>query len=163
MELESESQSRLIINGWRRSQLQNILPTLQPCSQRSVASSIPKFFIDTFQVVVGDSRTRLDVGGTDPLRSGTPTQHIVIPPTTGTQQATAVTASSSTQQVVVSASGAVTQPRLGIGGQQIVVPASALAGSQLNLKRLQAFQSFKVVPASQLSQQQQQRGRFLNA
>ncbi|KAK8395851.1 hypothetical protein O3P69_005749 [Scylla paramamosain] len=42
----------------------------------------------------------------------------------------------------------------GAGGQQIVLPASALQGSQLNLKGLQAFHTLKVIPASQVTQQQ---------
>lgn len=50
------------------------------------------------------------------------------------------------QGAVVVASGA--------GGQQIVLPASALQGSQLNLKGLQAFHTLKVIPASQVTQQQ---------
>lgn len=53
---------------------------------------------------------------------------------------------SSSQGAVVVASGT--------GGQQIVLPASALQGSHLNLKGLQAFQTLKVIPASQVTQQQ---------
>lgn len=45
----------------------------------------------------------------------------------------------------------------GSGGQQIVLPASALQGSHLNLKGLQGLQAFhtlKVIPASQVTTQQ---------
>nr|XP_045623906.1 nuclear factor related to kappa-B-binding protein-like isoform X2 [Procambarus clarkii] len=55
-------------------------------------------------------------------------------------------AQTASQGAVVVASGA--------GGQQIVLPASALQGSQLNLKGLQAFHTLKVIPASQVTQQQ---------
>lgn len=58
---------------------------------------------------------------------------------------------------VTSSQGAVVVAS-GTGGQQIVLPASALQGSHLNLKGLQAFQTLKVIPASQVTQQQ--RGIF---
>ncbi|KAG7173151.1 Nuclear factor related to kappa-B-binding protein-like [Homarus americanus] len=61
-------------------------------------------------------------------------------------QGTQGTQTAASQGAVVVASGA--------GGQQIVLPASALQGSHLNLKGLQAFHTLKVIPASQVTQQQ---------
>ena len=58
----------------------------------------------------------------------------------------AATQAAASQGAVVVASGT--------GGQQIVLPASALQGSHLNLKGVQAFQTLKVIPASQVTQQQ---------
>ncbi|XP_053655777.1 nuclear factor related to kappa-B-binding protein isoform X3 [Cherax quadricarinatus] len=64
----------------------------------------------------------------------------------GGLQGSQATQTAASQGAVVVASGA--------GGQQIVLPASALQGSQLNLKGLQAFHTLKVIPASQVTQQQ---------
>lgn len=58
----------------------------------------------------------------------------------------AATQAAASQGAVVVASGT--------GGQQIVLPAAALQGSHLNLKGVQAFQTLKVIPASQVTQQQ---------
>ncbi|KAK3892418.1 hypothetical protein Pcinc_003651 [Petrolisthes cinctipes] len=61
------------------------------------------------------------------------------------QQSSSSSNSNSSSGTVVVASGA---------GGQIVLPASALQGSQLNLKGLQAFHTLKVIPASQVTPQQ---------
>ncbi|KAK3892494.1 hypothetical protein Pcinc_003725 [Petrolisthes cinctipes] len=61
------------------------------------------------------------------------------------QQSSSSSSSNSSSGTVVVASGA---------GGQIVLPASALQGSQLNLKGLQAFHTLKVIPASQVTPQQ---------
>lgn len=108
----------------------------------------------TASVVAGGSTATgnlITIGGKQVLLTSKPfaqqgqLQQVML--TGGNVKAGAQTAQvTSSQGAVVVASGT--------GGQQIVLPASALQGSHLNLKGLQAFQTLKVIPASQVTQQQ---------